>query len=431
VGGGLVTSLLAGLFAFTSSELLLNSSFAHNDIYLAFFVTLTTFSLVKYFESIDRTWLYLSCLLIGLATTSKYNGASLIAVPMYLFLSQDFSSIRIERLRTFKTLVLSAGLFLGGFAMGTPKAVTAFAFYAKNAIPAITKHAKYGWQPGANNGFIIQWEALNSALGLPLFLLVIGAIVFFILEIILDKRGSSQEAPQTHERNKLIPILLLVLAAYDIPILLSYNVQPRFFTSMIPLLAILVAFFVEKVFCYLKQKQAVWGNVLIVVVCLGILLYGGLRSVGVLLSFTNDQRIPATEYVQGLPRNIRIEYTLYPPRVNREQFSRAHNYPIQFLKFPDQEVPTSPHFEFNTGEVGIEKRKPDYLVIDSFTYARFSDDYICQIHQADCDFFKKLLADEANYQLIEVFEYDLPTYVPPVNIAFLNPDIRVYQRITP
>jgi hypothetical protein len=41
------------------------------------------------------------------------------------------------------------------------------------------------------------------------------------------------------------------------------------------------------------------------------------------------------------------------------------------------------------------------------------------------------LGGEANYQLIEVFEYDLPTFIPAVNIAFLNPDIRVYQKITP
>jgi hypothetical protein len=431
IGGAPLTSLLAGLFALTCSELLLNSSFAHNDIYLAFFVTLTTFALVKYFESTERIWLYLTCLVIGLAASSKYNGVSLIAVPLFLFVRINFRSILKERLRTIETLVLSIGLFFGGYAIGTPKAATWFAFYAKNAIPAITKHARYGWQPGASNGLILQWGVLNSALGLPLFILVLVSIVFFILEIILDHKGTSEKETEKPERNKLIPILLLVLLAYDIPILLSYNVQPRFFTSMIPILAVLAALFVEKSYRYAKQKEVGWGNVLIVISCLMILLYGGLRSAGVLLSFANDQRIPATEYVDNLPRNIRLEYTLYPPRVNREEFARAHNYPIQFLKFPDQEVPTSPHFEFNTGEVGIEDRKPDYLIVDSFTYARFSEEYVCQIHQADCDFFNRLLAGEANYELVEVFEYDLPRFVPAVNIAFLNPDIRVYQRTTP
>jgi hypothetical protein len=429
VGGAPLTSLLAGLFAFTCSELLLNSSFAHNDIYLAFFVTLTTFALIKYFESPDRIWLYLSCLLIGLGTSSKYNGVSLIILPLSLFLYFNFSSLLRKWLRTIETLVFSGGLFFLGYAIGTPKSALWFVYYFKRALPAITKHARYGWQPGANTGFIVQWEMLISALGLPFFILVIAAIVFFIVEIITEKKSSTQETSQDQQRNRLLPILMLTLLAYDIPILFSYNVKPRFFTSMIPLLAVLAALFIEKIYCYSKQKRIAWGNNLIIISCLGILLYGGFRSAGVVLSFTNDQRIPATKFVEQLPPDSKLEYTLYPPHVDIEQFESAHNIPLQFLKFPGQEVPTSPFFEFNTGEVGIEDRKPDYLIIDSFTYARFSDEYICQIHQADCDFFKKLLAGEANYELVEVFEYDLPKFVPPVNVEFLNPDIRVYQRI--
>jgi hypothetical protein len=431
VGGAPLTSLLAGLFAFTCSELLLNSSFAHNDIYLAFFVTLTTFALVKYSETSDRIWLYLSCLLIGLGASSKYNGASLLILLIFLFLYDNYRNLLKEWLQIAETLIISGGIFFLGFAIGTPKSALWFAYYFKRALPAITNHARYGWQPGANNGFIIQWEALISALGLPFFILVILAIVFFILEIIIEKRFSPLIDPSVLPRNKVIPILLLTLLAYDLPFLFSYNVRPRFFTSLIPLLAVLAALFVEKIYYYLKPKRGAWGNYLIVICCLGILLYGGMRSAGVVLSFTNDQRIPATEYVEQLPPDSKLEYTLYPPYVDIEQFESAHNIPLQFLKFPGQEVPTSPLFAFNTGEVGIEDRKPDYLIVDSFTYTRFADEYICQIHQADCDFFNRLFSGEANYELVEVFEYDLPKFIPTVNITFLNPDIRVYKRVNP
>lgn len=431
VGSSPLLAFLAAALALTCSELVLNSSFAHNDIYLAFFITITAFAVIRYAESSNRIWLYVSFLLIGLATSSKYNGVSVILVPGLLFISKNYRDILKNWLRNLETIIISAVSFAAGYAIGTPKSATWFAFYAKNAIPAITNHAKYGWEPGAKNGFFTQWGTLNSALGLPLFILAMVSIVYITYRILKDWVASRSGNDQTKQFNQPVSVLLLILLAYDIPILFSYNVQPRFFTSTVPLLVILSALFVELIVDYINVKGIAWVNIAIVIFCIGILAYGGLRTSGVVLSFANDQRIPATEFVKGLEEGTKIEYTLYPPNVNKEQFYTAHNYPIQFLKFPDQEVPKNPFFDFNIGEVGVEDRKPDYLVIDSFTYARFSDEYICQRHAADCAFFEKLLAGEANYELIKVFEYDLPGFIPPVNVEFLNPDIRVYQRINP
>jgi hypothetical protein len=423
-------ALLTAGSTFTSSELLLNASFAHNDIYLAFFTALAALALLKYSSTARRTWLYLSCLLIGMGASSKYNGASLLIVPLVLFLSILVKSRSRDWLQSIETFVLSLVSFSAGYAVGTPRSILWFEYYYRNALPAISRHLYYGWQPDARIGLFSQWKQLIAALGLPFFLLGMIAIVFFFIKFILRKPWTrTVSTPATGPPPE--EVLLLVLLAYDLPILFPYNVQPRYFTALIAPLAALSALLIQSTAKFFKSKEFNWGKPVILVGCLMLLAYNGLSSAGVSLSFANDQRIPATEYINQLPSEIKIEYTLYPPNIDKQLFFSAYNYPIQFLKLPGQEPPTSPYFVFNSGEPGIEARRPDYLLIDSFTYSRFSDEYICQLHLADCAFFEKLLAGKTSYELIQSFEYDLPAFIPPVNLAFLNPDIRIYRRTLP
>ncbi len=159
-----------------------------------------------------------------------------------------------------------------------------------------------------------------------------------------------------------------------------------------------------------------------------LVIYSFLRVASTVLVFQHDARIPASAYLQTLPEGSTIEYTLYPPTIDRERFTRSHNYPIFFKKFPDQALPTSRLYEFNRGEAGIEERQTDYLVIDSFTYERFADAYICALHQAECDFFTRLRQGGTNYRLIQSFEYDPPAWLPQLKLPFVNPRIEIYQR---
>jgi 4-amino-4-deoxy-L-arabinose transferase-like glycosyltransferase len=423
-------ALLAAGLTLTSSELLLNASFAHNDIYLAFFTALAALALLRYSTSAGRAWLYLSCLLVGMAASSKYNGASLLIVPFVLLLTNLVKSRSRDWLRIIETFALSLFSFASGYAIGTPRAVMWSEFYYRNVLPALSRHLVYGWQPDARIGLFSQWKEMVAALGLPSFLLGLIAIAFFLIQYILKKPWTRNiSTPETGSQPE--EVLLLILLAFDLPILFPYNVQPRYFTALIAPLAALSALFFQRAAHFLKSKDFNWGKQVILIGCIGLLAYNGLRSAAVSLSFANDQRIPASDYVSQLPAEVKIEYTLYPPNIDKSHFFSAYNYPIQFLKLPGQELPTSPYFVFNSGEPGIEARRPDYLVIDSFTYARFSDDYICQLHMADCVFFERLFAGETSYQLVRTFEYDLPSFIPDVNLAFLNPDIRIYQRITP
>ena len=146
-----------------------------------------------------------------------------------------------------------------------------------------------------------------------------------------------------------------------------------------------------------------------------------------MLLFKNDARIPAGEFIKTLEPGTHVEYTLYPPHVPENHFSIARNYPIYFTKYPGEDVPTNKPYKYNLGEAGLYERGADYLIVDSFTYKRFSNDYNCEANPVECDFFKKLLVGETSLRLLGEFEYSLPPYLPQIDLTFVNPEIKVYK----
>jgi hypothetical protein len=69
------------------------------------------------------------------------------------------------------------------------------------------------------------------------------------------------------------------------------------------------------------------------------------------------------------------------------------------------------------------------LIVDSFTSDRFNDPQTCAQITIECSFFQRLIAGETSYQLVRTFDYHLPDFLPQLAPFFLNPTIRVYQRI--
>jgi hypothetical protein len=214
--------------------------------------------------------------------------------------------------------------------------------------------------------------------------------------------------------------------------MVSINYIPRYFIPFVPFLSILGAFFVNEILELTekwKWKFLQAGVAILLVAGVG---YSMLRLVSTALLFMNDARIPAGEYIstfRGYKKTI--EYTLYPPIVNKKQFyGAARNYPIYFVKYPDDVVPSGGRFEYNQGEQGLIDRNVDYFVIDSLTYSRFYIDSICNTNQVECDFFKKLLAGEiTSFSLMQDFTYTLPPYLPQLTVTAVNPEVRIYERV--
>lgn len=425
-GGSVYVAVSSGLFLLCVSEMEHNGRFAHNDTYLIFFTTLAVLCIVEYHKNQNKLWLYGSFLTVGLAASSKYIGGSLLLLPLAVYELGQWKNLRRAPLPVLETLFIGGILTFLGFAAGTPKALFWMTYWVKRVLPALQWQAAYGRQPGSLRGILGQYGVLTDGLGLPLMLLFGAALVWAGYRVMNGYRGrESKPGPQ----DGAFAILLFAILVLDLPMMFSYNYQLRYFLTLMPLLAVLAGFFVSALFARAQQMNVRAYSILVSAGVSAIVLYSLARIVSLMLLVINDARLPASAFMQTLPAGTSLEHTYYPPGIPADHFEREHNYPIYFVK-GDEPLPTNKNFEFNAGEIGLVERQTDYLVTDSFTYVRFNDPYICAAMPAECNFFKQLDTGQSqHYRLIAECSYRLPAYLPQIQFLFINPTIRVYERL--
>jgi hypothetical protein len=362
---------------------------------------------------------------VGMAASCKYIGGSLLILPMSVYLIGQRHNLRKQPLAILETLFIGGVLTFLGYAAGTPKALFWMTYYVKRLLPALNWQVGYGKEPGSVRGFLGQYGVMANGLGLALVLLFGAAFIWTCYQVIKSQRsGELKPGSQMGMRG----IVLFAILILDLPMLFSYNYQLRYFLTLMPLLAVLTAFFVQAL--YIKANQL--GKSYSILVGGGvplIMVYSLARIMSLMLLTMNDARIPASAFIQTLPVGKSLEHTYYPPTIPAAHFKDEFNYPIYFVK-GNEAVPVSKKFKYNDGELGLDDRLTDYLVIDSFTYDKFNDPYICANMQVECDFFKQLATGRSNhYQLLKEFTYSLPPYLPQIDFLFVNPTIRVYERI--
>lgn len=428
IGANKRISALAGLLYVVSGVAAANGRFSHNDLYLQFFTILCVFFVVKYQYTGSVRWLYLSFFAVGLAASSKYTGGSLILLPILSFIISNWTEAPARWLSMIGRLILGGLVSYLGYGLGTPKSLLAPVSYFASVIPALQNYPQYGFNSGARIGLFGQWPIFENAVGIFAYYVFILAFLWFAIRWLMWRMGKSS---LEDKRAQGVGILLLTVLIFDLPFMISINYIERYFIPFVPFLAILGAFFVEEALAFAKDRG--WSFVqpaVVAILVLGI-AYSTLRLVSISLLFLNDSRIPASEHIatiRGYGRSI--EFTLYPPAVEKRRFFRAHNYPIYFVKYPNDVVPTGGRYEYNQGEQGLLERDTDYFVIDSYTYSRFYTDSVCATNPVECDFFKQLLAGEnENFRLAEQYIYRLPPYLPHTTISAVNPDILIYERI--
>jgi hypothetical protein len=414
---------LSGLLLLSINSMSQYGRFAHNDTFVTFFTTLTILFLIQYKTRHHRGWLYAAFFASGLAISSKYSAISLAIVPGVLYLWEMRNVLPKHTLRILETLFIGGVLTFLGYAAGTPKALFWMAFYFKRLLPALIYNANYGRQPDSVRGIIGQYDVFADGIGIPLFLLFIAAFLWGSFKVLQAYRAKSNA--ETYRA-----ILLLSILVIDLPIMQSYNYPIRFFLPLMPLFAILSALFINDVYELARPRgNPLYSRLVAAGLTIMIVLSFG-RVISVMLLFLNDSRIPASAFIASLPAGTSLEHTFYSPTIPLEHFEREHNYPIYFIKTIGGQVPVSRKYEFNAGEAGLDDRMTDYLVVDNFTADRFNDPYICGTMPVECDFFKQLETGKSpHYRLITEFTYTLPPYLPQINIDFVNPEIRIYERI--
>ena len=416
--------LLAAFLALSNVALVHNARFAHNDLYLLFFITLSLYAIIRYRLSDQRLWLYLAFFSTGCAASSKYTGATFVVILLVIFLIPNWKMLFKDWLRTGETLFIAAALTVAGFVVGTPRALLWMSYYFKRAIPAALRFASYGRGPDSLTGLYGQWGTFRSAVGTAAYVLFLVAFLWGTIKTIrylLKKRTEEDQ-----NRMNIILVLLVAIVLFDIPFLMSYNYVPRFFLPFLPMFAVLASLFVENLVSFVRLRGYPLAMPLINTAVVLVILVSFLQVASVALLFANDARTPAGKFLTTLEPNTVLEYTLYPPTVPENHFARARNYPIYMIKYPGETVPDNKAYPYNQGEAGLYDRGVDYLVVDSFTYQRFDDAFVCRTNPVECDFFKKLLSGETSLRLLASFKYRLPPFLPQLSLAAVNPDIKVY-----
>lgn len=426
-GASIYTAGLAGLFLVCVTELAHNGHFAHNDTYVIFFTTLSLLFLLQYQRHGHRAWLYATFLTVGMAASSKYIGGSFIIAPVLYYLFTHRKDLRTNLFSVAETIFISGALTFLGYALGTPKALFWMTFYFKRVLTALQWQVNYGNQPGNVRGFIGQYQTLWNGLGWVIFLLFAAGFLWACYRVFQSVRNKTiQQDPQM----SAFAVMLLAVFALDLPMLVSYNYQFRYFLSILPILAIFSAFLVKWIYTQAAQRNQAYSRLAVAAVAL-IVVYSFARLISMALLFMNDARTPAGEFIANLPAGTSLEATFYTPEVPAGHFEREHNYPLYFIRNINDEVPTDKKYEFNAGEAGLDDRKTTYLVIDSFMASRFEDPYTCSIMPVECEFFKQLATGGSNhYKLIAEFAYELPSFLPQIHVEYVNPGIRVYERIS-
>ena len=426
IGGSVLTAGLSGLLLISVSEMPHNGRFAHNDTYLVFFVTLSVLCLLNYVNHRNKLWLYASFLTVGMAASSKYIGGSLVLAPLIVYLFEQRNNIKKQWFSITETVFVSAVVTFLGFGLGTPKALFWMTYYFKRLFPTLQWQVSYGHQPDSVRGILGQYAVMANGLGLMLVLLFGIGFVWAIWKVVTAYRNNTvAQEPQTRS----FSIILLVVLVLDLPMMFSYNYQLRYFLTLMPFLAILTAFFIEFIYNKAKETNKKTYPIAVSLIVSAIIIYSLARIVSLMLVVMNDARIPATAFMDTLPTGKTLEHTNYPPTYNGEQFEREHNYPIYFVR-GDEPLPTSDRFVFNAGEAGLDDRQTDYFIVDDFTADKFENQFFCDAMPLECDFFKQLETGQSDhYKLLKEFEYTLPPYLPQISFEFINPAIRIYERI--
>lgn len=417
--------LLAAFIALSNTALVHNARFAHNDLYLLFFISLSLYAIIKYRLSTHRSWLYLAFFSTGCAASSKYTGVSFVLILLVIFLIANWNTLFKDWLRTVETLFIATALTVAGYVVGTPKALLWMSFYFKRMVPAALRFASYGRGPDSLIGLYGQWSIFREAVGTVVYVLFLITFLWSAIKLILYFTKRMQE---NKNRMNTILVLLVAIVLFDIPFLMSYNYVPRFFLPFLPMFAVLASLFVEDLVSLATQRGYALVRSFISIVIILVILTSFLQVVSVVLLFSNDARTQAGKFIQTLKPNTILEYTLYSPAIPEKHFARIRNYPIYMIKYPDEVVPTTGKaYQYNQGEAGLYERDVDYLVVDSFTYARFDDEFVCQTNPVECDFFRRLLAGQTDLRLLASFEYRLPPFLPQVSLTAVNPDVKIYE----
>ena len=309
-------AVAAALFLAVAPLHVRDSHFAVTDVTMTLLVTVSLWLLLEGSRRIEAAsdpapahrildglgTFALAGLVGGLATSTKYNAATVLAAAGFaqVWLWRHAASRR--RLAVWAPLASYVACFVAGFVAATPYAVLDFAQFRTDLLFETT-HLSQGHGLNLGRGWSRHlWFSLPYGLGVPLFVAGLGGMA----------------VAATYSRRSAF-ILAAFVAAYYASVGSGYTVFARYILPLIPLLCLSAALLVEWLAARVAARFG-WrpGRILAVATVL-VMLPSLVNSVHIVSLLTRtDSRVLAARWLTGyLPRDA----TLY--ETGREYVSLA------------------------------------------------------------------------------------------------------------
>jgi len=431
---GLIAAFLL-TFCYTTVSI---AHVAKEDSLLVFLAYATLLASIRAGETGKAGLYFLSGLLVGFATATKYNGIIAIIFPI-LFMPHCFK----EKARTFKTSLYVFSGLLAGICIGIPYlAIHPFGFIHGILTSTIFRQLKWEtfWLGSETNyGFRFFVSMFVLEMGW-IFALVTCASVLFALAAIYKGYGLGRGKPRNQDFRMLIALLLfLILNLFSIKF--SGHRDLHYILPLTPALALLTACFLTSDYFRLRGAITVFACIILVIFPFYRALKFDAETTG------EDTRITAARWItEHIPTSGKIAfdtdfYYQYHPPVNltRETieglishakikggsgrfFSLMAKYPLPgpsysatFLTMPNWKDKLFPEEIMEYSVERLKEKGVGWLICSSYYYDRVQRN-TWQGLQSIRDFYKKI-----NRELTPVAKFE------PVPWHNLGPTILIFQ----
>ncbi|MBE9050898.1 glycosyltransferase family 39 protein [Nostocales cyanobacterium LEGE 11386] len=415
---GIFASRIVTIVYATSADIIVNSKFLTTDVPVTCGMLLAFYYCQNILLKGRLRDYVLAGFFTGIATATKYNGLAVgIAIVTAHVLS--LNSVSWKKLLLSKNLALGLLTVFFGFFVGNPFALFDYStfisdFLYNNAITPV-----YTGETGNS-----YWEfiaLIPTIIGWPAFCIFSIAVLISLYLVFSDKENWMEK--------KAMLLLISVVVLYYLKFGSFPRVVPRFILPIVPLLLIMSSPLWNRLKSYKK---------VISIFLVFLIGYNTICSIYAVRRFVEDPRMIAREWVKvNIPKGSSVEQTVYSPNMEK----------LPEMKFISQKMPfiggRKRVFEqqFKDSESLVEKiplaekeaddawysldqlmiRKPDYILLNSFYYGRFTTGRSGEYYPSVKQFFNDLIDEKYPYKII--FDQRTkapPSWVYPQKIQFLQ-----------
>jgi hypothetical protein len=430
---GVFSARVIALIAATTAGFIAYSHFLTVDIPVMFWMLVAfTFSHSLLLERKLSSYL-LAGFFTGIAAATKYNGVaigfSIVVAHVLAFKIESWRRIPWKEILFHKGLLAGLMMVVVGFLVGNPFALLDYVSFSSGFRYNYMVAPMYEGQTG--HSFVRFFGRMIEIVGLPFFVVSGIAFLFGLAVVWLGK--------DEWKRRATFLLCLSVLIPYYIEFGLFPRLETRFVLPIMPLWFLLSGFLWEK----LQPYKLVFGLLLFSLIGYNLTcsLYVGWR-------FLDDPRLQAETWVkEHMPVGSTVEKDIYSPtwlhmpevkaKVTVMPFVSGRERLFEVL-FPHNEFingTTEDHLiaEKNIGwfsEVELTARKPDYVVINSLYYQRFTQPGIRRdLYPSMKEYFSFLLSEKLPYRIVfDEESQKVPSWVYPKDIDFTHNRVTILVR---